>query len=88
MHFQDALGLNTISDDSAKTRQKLHQYINLKLASCGQPTCSQGDSTEFLATANDLVSRYLEMSRQLSARHCPSDQRIQTFLNSYKSFQK
>ncbi len=79
-----ALGFDKQPRDEAAERRKLHLYINLKLASCGQPTCVSEDSAEFMETANDLLLSYLEKSRQLSTTsYYPADERIQNFLNDY-----
>lgn len=78
-----ALGLNVSEHDSDSVHQKLHLYINLKLASYGQPTCLQDESVDFMATADDMLRSFLEKSRQLVSHHYPADQRIQEFLNHY-----
>ena len=68
--------------DEEKDRQKLQLYINLKLASSGQPIVA-GDNEEFLHTAQDLLKSYREKNRLLSDYYCPADQRIQSFLERY-----
>ena len=78
-----ALGLNDSEQDPDLLCQNLHLYINLKLASYGQPTCLRGESADFLATAGDMLQNFVEKSRQLVSHHCPVDQRIQDFLDSY-----
>lgn len=84
MEFLQALGISQKQTDDAAERHKLHLYINLKLASCGQPTCSGVESEEMLDTAHDLLRSYLEKNRQLATTsHYPADTRIQTFLNDY-----
>ncbi len=81
-----ALGIDNKKGDAAAERRKLHLYINLKLASCGQPTCIDAESADFMDTANDLLLSYLEKSRQLATTsYYPADQRIQDFLNEYFS---
>nr|WP_305907507.1 hypothetical protein [Methylomarinum sp. Ch1-1]MDP4520267.1 hypothetical protein [Methylomarinum sp. Ch1-1] len=75
-----SLGINKKFHDEAAERCKLHLYINLKLASCGQPTCVNEDSAEFMDTADDLLRSYLEKSRQLAtSSYYPADARIQSF---------
>lgn len=73
------------SRHSTKTveRDKIHLYINLKLASSGQPTCIEGESAEFIDIAQDLLKSYREKNRLLSQYLCPADRRIQDFLNRY-----
>lgn len=83
MDLAQALGLNVSEQDSELLHQKLHLYINLKLASCGQPTCLQGESVDFMATADDMLRSFVEKSRQLISHHYPVDQRIQDFIDSY-----
>ena len=39
MDFGHDLGLNKVSETPEEEREKLQLYINLKLASSGQPTC-------------------------------------------------
>ncbi len=83
MDLAKALGLNVPEQDPELVHQKLHLYINLKLASCGQPTSLKGDSVDFMATADDMLRSFVEKSRQLTSHHYPADQRIQDFINSY-----
>ena len=83
MDLGRALGLGDTSDDPATARRKLHLYINLKLASSGQPTSTCGEGIEFLNTAKDLLKAYREKNRLLSHYLCPADRRIQDFLNRY-----
>jgi len=85
MDLAQAIGLDESGQNLELERRKLHLYINLKLASCGQPTCSHDESAGFMATAHDMLRSYLEKSRQLSSSHYPSDQRIQSFLETYLS---
>jgi hypothetical protein len=85
MDFERSLGLKQSNDiNDERERQKLQLYINLKLASSGQPIVA-GDDEEFLHTAQDLLKSYREKNRLLTDYHCPSDQRIQSFLERYLS---
>ncbi|AGA33021.1 hypothetical protein TVNIR_1350 [Thioalkalivibrio nitratireducens DSM 14787] len=77
------LGLGTSPADPEAERRKLQLYINLKLASSGQPTFLSGDMAEFLDTAQDLLKSYREKNRLLSQHHCPADRRVQDFLERY-----
>lgn len=84
MDIKRALGLDQGDQDQQTIRQQLNLYINLKLASCGQPTCFDEDSNGFLATAEDLLNSYVEKSRQLAGSALyPADRRIQNFLDRY-----
>ncbi|QPK61859.1 hypothetical protein IVG45_13405 [Methylomonas sp. LL1] len=79
-----ALGLGSEHQDQHGIRQQLHLYINLKLASCGQPTCIDTESAVFMDTAQDLLNSYLEKNRQLASSSLyPADRRIQNFLDRY-----
>ena len=84
MDRQKALGLDLTNQDQRTLRQQLHLYINLKLASCGQPTCIDESSGDFMFIAQDLLNSYLEKSRRLASSSLyPADRRIQNFLNRY-----
>lgn len=83
--LSQALGLNVSEQDPVLLHKNLHLYINLKLASYGQPTCLDGESAEFMATADDMLRSFVEKNRQLVTHHFPADQRIQDFLNRYLS---
>ncbi|HEC16001.1 MAG TPA: hypothetical protein ENI99_05430 [Sedimenticola sp.] len=83
MDFERALGLGKTALDPQEERDRLHLYINLKLASSGQPTCIRGNSAAFMDTAEDLLKSFREKSRLLSAHYCPADRRIQDFLDRY-----
>ena len=79
-----SLGLGVVNQDQESITRQLHLYINLKLASCGQPTCIDGESAGFMDTAQDLLNSYLEKNRQLAGSSLyPADRRIQNFLDSY-----
>lgn len=71
-------------------RKDLIRYINLKLASMGQPIFEfknkNGNMTEsdFVNLAESLVNNYKEKTRLLSEDIInPSDERIQNFINDY-----
>ena len=79
-----ALGLGSVNQDQESITRQLHLYINLKLASCGQPICNDDESAAFMDTAQDLLNSYLEKNRQLSGSSLyPADRRIQNFLDNY-----
>lgn len=83
MDLIKALGLYKPDLDTATEHHKLQLYINLKLAACGQPICSDKESNEFIGIAQDLLRSYQEKNRQLSSIFYPADKRIQDFLNKY-----
>jgi len=83
MDLEQALGLSDRPLNSEEERKRLQLYINLKLASSGQPTCQDQCGHEFLSVANDLLQSYRQKSRLLSNYLCPADTRIQTFIDDY-----
>ena len=85
MNLERTIGFRQPGEiDVENERRKLQLYINLKLASSGQPIVA-GDNEEFLETAQDLLKSYREKNRLLTDYYCPSDQRIQSFLERYLS---
>ena len=80
--MKESLGLNKNFDNSEEARKQLQLYINLKLASTGQPTGKGGDA-KFMSIASDLLKSYREKNRRLHGYQCPVDDRIQNFLNNY-----
>ncbi|MFB9056630.1 hypothetical protein ACFFU9_07700 [Mariniflexile ostreae] len=73
-----------------ESRKDIVQYINLKLASLGQPTYrDQEDSLhkfcdpKFEKLTRGLIKSSREKSRLLADYHSPVDSRIQNFLNDY-----
>ncbi len=83
MDFARALGLNKVSENPEEERRKLQLYINLKLASSGQPTCVPKEAAQFFGITHDLLKSYREKNRLLSSYQCPVDLRIQEFLKRY-----
>ncbi len=81
MSFEKAIGLDKTSLRK-RDRKRLQLYINLKLASTGQPVAHAGDE-QFMETAQDLLKSYNEKNRLLSGHLCPVDKRIQAFLDRY-----
>ncbi|MET0116219.1 MAG: hypothetical protein ABW090_02225 [Sedimenticola sp.] len=82
MDFERSLGFKALPGDPVEESKKLQLYINLKLASSGQPTVA-GEHEQFLSTAHDLLKSYRERNRLLTDYLCPADQRIQDFLVRY-----
>ena len=83
MDFADTLGLNNTSGNPDEERKKLQLYINLKLASSGQPTCVPEEEARFFGISQDLLKSYREKNRLLVDYHCWVDQRIQGFIKRY-----
>ena len=83
MDFAHVLGMNKTSESPEEERAKLQLYINLKLASSGQPTCVSDEAAGFFGISRDLLKSYREKNRLLVDYHCWVDQRIQDFLIRY-----
>ena len=66
-----------------QTDGDLFRYINLKLASLGQPTSSKISDPAFLELAGPLLRNFHQKDLLLGGRHCPADSRIQAYLDSY-----
>ncbi len=82
MDLKKSLGFSP--DGKTQNKYKRHiQYINLKLASLGQPYFNKKGESKFLDLAHDLIKNHKEKNRLLSNYLCPSDQRIQDFLDSF-----
>ena len=76
MNLERTIGFRQPGEiDVENERRKLQLYINLKLASSGQPIVA-GDNEEFLKTAQDLLKSYREKNRLLTDYYCPSDTRF------------
>ncbi len=63
--------------------EELARYINLKLVALGQPSGSAAGGAGFLELARPLLRNYQQKDQLLGGRLCPSDTRIQNFLDSY-----
>ena len=72
-----------VGPEAAHERRQLVRYINLKLAALGyKPPLANVDS-DYLDMAYDLVQNYREKVRLLSDYLCPTDRRIQEFLDGH-----
>lgn len=72
------------------TRQELIQFINLQLASIGQPIFKDAEDSdekfcdsEFELLSQGLIRSLREKSRLLATHLCPADARIQDFIDDY-----
>jgi hypothetical protein len=70
-------------DDAQREQGNLRLYINLKLASSGQPPVRGQASDEFMEVAHDLLMAYRAKNWLLSEYLSPPDRRIQDFLERY-----
>lgn len=75
---------------SRKDRKDMIQYINLQLASLGQPLYQDNEdavmkfaNAKFLALTGDFIHSFREKSRLLGKHYSPVDQRIQSFIDDY-----
>lgn len=82
MDLKKSLGFTPEGKTQNKFKRHI-QYINLKLAALGQPYFDHKSDSKFLDLAHDLIRNHREKNRLLSNYLCPSDQRIQDFLDSY-----
>ncbi len=75
---------------SKRDRRDMIQYINLQLATLGQPlfkddsdSRSKYANTKFQSLTEGLISSFREKSRLLSGQLSPVDTRIQNFIDDY-----
>jgi phosphoenolpyruvate carboxykinase (diphosphate) len=75
---------------SKRDRRDMIQYINLQLASLGQPIYNDASDSgkkytnaKFQALTEGLINSFREKSRLLSGHLSPVDQRIQDFIDDY-----
>ena len=69
--------------EAQRQKDNLRLYINLKLASSGQPAVRGQESDEFMDVAHDLLMAYRAKNWLLSNYLSPPDRRIQDFLDRY-----
>jgi hypothetical protein len=62
--------------DAQREQDNLRLYINLKLASSGQPPVRGQESDEFMEVAHDLLMAYRAKNWLLSGYLSPPDRRI------------
>ncbi|MES2574441.1 MAG: hypothetical protein V4572_05835 [Bacteroidota bacterium] len=79
-----------IQEQIKQSRKDTVQYINLQLASLGQPIYQDDEklgesfcNPKFQELTNGLIKSFREKSRLLSSHLSPADTRIQNFLNDY-----
>jgi hypothetical protein len=69
--------------DLAMAPENLNAAINLRLALLGLPLAVGADGASITALMAPILARQRELSRRLADRLCPTDTRIQNFLNEY-----
>ncbi|MEO7649734.1 MAG: hypothetical protein ABIZ80_04650, partial [Bryobacteraceae bacterium] len=73
-----------VNKSTANTENgELFRYINLKLAALGQPTSQSTSDPYFLELAGPLLRNFHQKDQLLWDRLCPTDARIQRFLDAY-----
>lgn len=85
MTVNRTFGIGINSNEPEVSAKKKIQYINLKLAADGYPTCMPGLKTDFLEMARPLLNNYNIKSQLLSKKNSPMGERIQDFLNDFLS---
>ena len=73
-----------------KNRKDMIQYINLQLASLGQPLFIDDEdsvnklaNSRFISLTGDFINSFRETHRLLGRHLSPVDQRIQNFIDDY-----
>ncbi len=78
------VSVNLAASDTINSQQLEElQFINLQLASLGQPICDIKTEQTYLKIAENLLKNYSQQRRLLAHYRCPADQRIEDFLNAY-----
>lgn len=85
MTVNRTFGLGYDENEPEVSEKKKIQYINLKLAADGYPTCSDGVRNDLLEIAKPLLNNYKIKSRLLSNNASPIGIRVKNFLDSYLS---
>ena len=85
MAVNRTFGLGSDVNEPEVSEKKKIQYINLKLAADGYPTCGCGIKSDLLEIAKPLLNSYNIKSRLLSKNTFPMGKRIQDFLTDYLS---
>ncbi|HDR04706.1 MAG TPA: hypothetical protein ENN84_05610, partial [Candidatus Marinimicrobia bacterium] len=83
MDYKRQLGFSKELIMSDLKKERMIQYINLKLSSLELPVFADDNDKGFIEIAHDLIASYQEKSRLLADHLCPPDERIQQFINSY-----
>ena len=73
----------SLVSEARREHENLRLYINLKLASSGQPPVRGQESDGFMDVAHDLLMAYRAKNWLLSGYLSPPDRRIQDFLDRY-----
>ena len=71
------------TSSSGVAAEDLNAAINLRLALLGLPLATGADGASITALMAPILARQRELSRRLADRLCPTDTRIQNFLNDF-----
>ena len=83
MESTKTFGMTKDGMNAILQKEKLIQYINIKLAALNQPYLANAPDNNFLELANDLIVNFREKNRLLTNFLCPADQRIQHIIDGY-----
>jgi len=92
--LKDNLLNNNGTDTPAQSTRDLIRYINLKLATMGQPVFNDHEDHElesaladsaFMELTSNLISTYRSRTRLVRNTYAPADERIQRFIEQYLS---
>ncbi len=81
MAVKRAFGAGVDDESTLVKRDKVIQYIYLKLTALGFPAEDQGEISEFLEVAKPLLKNYTEKARLLSSHLSPIGTRIQKYVD-------
>lgn len=79
--IQTALGIDTSYSECSDEYEELVNYANLKLATLALPTVGDQSHNRALRLSKSLIKEYREKVRLLRGHLCPTDTRIQNFLD-------
>jgi hypothetical protein len=85
MDLKKAIGIEAGKRETPLRDPFLLEYVNVKLASLGQPIYGKPSDYQFMPLAGALLGDYQEKSRLLAGHLCPVDMRIQAFIDGYLS---
>ena len=85
MAVNRTFGVGIDKNEPEVSDKKKIQYINLKLAADGYPTCTSGAKSDLLEMARPLLDNFNIKSRLLSKNTSPMGKRVKKFLDDFLS---
>ena len=85
MDLRKALGFNTDTPPDPNERERMIEFLNIKLAFRGCPIFGKESDYPFLDLSRSLLANFQEKNRLLSDYLCPADFRVQKFIDAYLS---